>query len=119
MTDTPDSNISVPQETAAQYEVGYKKPPRANRFKKGRSGNPKGRPKGRDRIGDVIIDALEQPVRITSADGAKTMTKKEALIASLTNASLNRNKRACRQLLRLLAIAGNTKPTKPPSRGGG
>jgi Family of unknown function (DUF5681) len=28
-----------------QYEVGYGKPPQKNRFKKGMSGNPKGRPK--------------------------------------------------------------------------
>lgn len=28
------------------YEVGYKKPPKASRFLKGQSGNPKGRPKG-------------------------------------------------------------------------
>ena len=27
------------------YEVGYKKPPKAKRFQKGKSGNPSGRPK--------------------------------------------------------------------------
>ena len=27
------------------YEVGYKKPPKATRFKPGLSGNPKGRPR--------------------------------------------------------------------------
>ena len=29
----------------ADYEVGYKKPPRHTRFRRGRSGNPNGRPK--------------------------------------------------------------------------
>jgi hypothetical protein len=28
-----------------EYKIGYKRPPRATRFKKGRSGNPSGRPK--------------------------------------------------------------------------
>ena len=32
---------------AEKYEVGYGKPPSASRFKKGMSGNPKGRPPGR------------------------------------------------------------------------
>ena len=31
--------------TSAEYEVGYAKPPEAKRFRKGRSGNSKGRPK--------------------------------------------------------------------------
>ncbi|MFZ3585531.1 DUF5681 domain-containing protein, partial [Loktanella sp. DJP18] len=30
----------------AGYSVGYAKPPESSRFKKGKSGNPKGRPKG-------------------------------------------------------------------------
>ena len=29
----------------ADYDVGYKKPPKRSRFKKGESGNPRGRPK--------------------------------------------------------------------------
>jgi hypothetical protein len=121
MTDTLDSNNSAPPQTAVQahYEVGYKKPPRATRFKKGRSGNPKGRPKGRDRLGDVIIDALHEPVRINTADGPKTLSKIEAVIASLTNKTFSGDKRACRRLFKLCALAGNLKPTKQPDRGGG
>lgn len=31
---------------AEEFEVGYCKPPQANRFKPGKSGNPRGRPRG-------------------------------------------------------------------------
>jgi hypothetical protein len=31
---------------SGEYEVGYGKPPKHSRFKKGKSGNPQGRSKG-------------------------------------------------------------------------
>jgi hypothetical protein len=55
-----------------EYEVGYGKPPEQTRFKKGRSGNPKGRPKGsktkppdHDRLAAILLEEAyrEVPLR--------------------------------------------------------
>lgn len=41
-----------------EYEIGYKKPPKATRFQKGFSGNPKGRPK------NMNINAMKRALEI-------------------------------------------------------
>ncbi|MCY3732928.1 MAG: DUF5681 domain-containing protein, partial [Chloroflexi bacterium] len=49
-----------------KYDVGFGKPPKHSRFKKGKSGNPKGRPKGSRNFSMVVKETLEEPVRVTS-----------------------------------------------------
>jgi hypothetical protein len=41
----PSSNEPEPT-----YEVGYGKPPRANQFRKGRTGNPRGKRQGEENM---------------------------------------------------------------------
>jgi|GEM_PF-1237200 len=48
------------EENNDAYEVGYKKPPKKYRFKKGQSGNPGGRPKGAKRSEDLVIENLNR-----------------------------------------------------------
>ena len=59
-----------PQERAADYPVGYGKPPLASRFKRGTSGNAKGRPKGSKNLKTLIRDAMTASISIQ--EGAKT-----------------------------------------------
>jgi hypothetical protein len=65
------------------YEVGYRKPPRHTRFKKGQSGNPKGRPAGAKNLSTLLNEALNECVIVTENGGHRKITKREAIIKQL------------------------------------
>jgi len=50
------------------YEVGYKKPPKKGQFKKGKSGNPKGRPAGSKNKKTVFNDVLEREITLANGE---------------------------------------------------
>jgi Family of unknown function (DUF5681) len=52
----------MPPDNEADYEVGYGKPPRHTRFKKGQSGNPRGRPNGSKNLSTLLSETLSEPV---------------------------------------------------------
>jgi len=67
----------------SNHKVGYGKPPKGSQFKKGASGNPKGRPKGSKNFGILVENQFLKPVTVT-ANGRKTkMTMIEVIIARL------------------------------------
>jgi hypothetical protein len=70
------------------YDVGFGKPPKKSQFKKGQSGNPKGRPKHSKNVLTDIHEELDEMVNVT--EGCKTirMTKQRALVkATIAKAS--------------------------------
>lgn len=46
----------------ANDDVGFGKPPKHTQFKKGQSGNPRGRPKGSRNLNRFFADLLDEPV---------------------------------------------------------
>lgn len=77
---------------------GYGRPPAATRFKKGNSGNPKGRPKNRHRT--VPYDAvLGQMVTIREDGRERRVTAAEAFLLQLTQKGLAGDSAAARASL--------------------
>jgi hypothetical protein len=87
--------------TSNDYVVGYRKPPLHTRFKKGESGNVRGRPKGARNLAGVLERELNAPVTINENGQRKTITKFEAVIKQLVNQTLKPDLRALQQLLAL------------------
>ena len=84
---------------AGDYEVGFGKPPKATQFKKGQSGNPKGKPKGQKNFKTDLKEALAAKISVRVDGHEQKMTKQRAFIESLLNRSLQGNDRAGAHLL--------------------
>ena len=74
----------LPVKQGKNREVGYKKPPVGKRFKKGTSGNPKGRPKSGFALNEYITDLANVEIK-----NKKTML--EAVVAKVYKEALNGN----------------------------
>ena len=88
--------------------VGYMSPPEHTRFKKGKSGNPKGRPKKKDDIFTLLQRVLKRKVRVNGAD--QQMPIREALIRKLRELALSGDPRAINLQRRILDEAGANHP---------
>lgn len=65
------------------YEVGYGKPPKKHRFKKGKSGNVHGRPKGTKNFLTDLREELNEMITIREGGKTKRVSKQRAFIKSL------------------------------------
>jgi len=77
-----------------EEEVGYGKPPKAGMFKKGQSGNPKGRPKGVKNFQTELQDVLRSKVTVMVAGKPKSVSVVEAALMRLREKALNGDQRA-------------------------
>ncbi|MFY9731319.1 MAG: DUF5681 domain-containing protein [Candidatus Acidiferrales bacterium] len=85
-------------EDSSQYEVGFRKPPKNTRFRKGQSGNPQGRPKGSRNLASVLERTLRERVVINENGTRRVVTKLEAAVKQLVNKAASGDLAAMRQL---------------------
>jgi hypothetical protein len=87
------------QPNAIDGKIGYKHPPVKSQFRKGQSGNPRGRRKGQRNLTPVLIDVLRQTVKVKQGGNAQRMSKGEALIQILLSKAQNGDGRAIKAVL--------------------
>ena len=85
------------------YKIGYGKPPKATRFKRGKSGNPKGRPKGSLNLATDLTAELGEHITVREDGRPRKVSKQRALIKSLMAKALQGDVRATASLLALYA----------------
>jgi hypothetical protein len=87
------------------YEVGYAKPPQYTRFRKGQSGNPKGRPKGLQSFARLARQAFNEKIAIKENGERRIITKLQAALKQLANKAASGDAAAIREVLRQAVIA--------------
>ena len=99
------------------YEIGYGKPPRHTRFRKGQSGNPRGRPKGSRNFASELDEILNAPVPVTE-NGRKTqVSTRKAVLLRLREKALKGDPRAIKEVLGLIQGQEATKEAAQAERG--
>ncbi|HBK43057.1 MULTISPECIES: DUF5681 domain-containing protein [unclassified Polynucleobacter] len=101
------------------YLVGFKKPPTSGKFKKGRSGNPKGRPKGSKNFRTYLNIELKESINITENGEHKRVPKSQAAAKKYANMAVMGDPKMIPILLKLddIAESQNAQVTEaaPPS----
>lgn len=87
------------------YPVGYCKPPRHSRFRKGQSGNPKGRPKFSKGLNTIIREEMLARIPVRTRNGEKYIPRAQAMVLKLLELAGKGDMRALRMLLDLYAGA--------------
>lgn len=97
-----------------EYEVGFGKPPRHSRFKKGTSGNPKGRPKGSQHLATTFTQLADEKMWVNTPNGRKRMTRVEMGIAQLLNRCAKGDPKAMREVMHWKKVFGDVVPPLVP-----
>lgn len=84
---------------------GYRKPPRHSQFRKGESGNPRGRRKGTKNFDTILAEELGQTITVTERGKQRAVTKGRAVVKTLIAKALSGDQRATANLLKLFPNA--------------
>jgi hypothetical protein len=94
------------------FAGGYKHPPVNTRFKKGKSGNLKGRPKGSRKLPSLFDEILKETVRTRDGDKVRRISVADALVRLALNGVIKGEPGAINALTFLLEKTGRLDPSE-------
>lgn len=95
--------------------AGYRRPPRHTQFKKGQSGNPRGRPKSVTSFKSDLAAELREKLVLTENGKERRITKQRAFIKTLTAAAIRKDIRAVNALLACMRLFGVDEDAPAPT----
>jgi hypothetical protein len=104
---------------SAKYDVGFKKPPKHSKFKKGQSGNPKGRPKGSKSLKEVIDKAFWRLVQMKAGEIVSKVPALEASVNAIMAKAMHGDVKAFQCVVKLWDKAQELPSTSSTQHGGG
>jgi hypothetical protein len=97
--------VKKSHKTDTSYDVGYRKPPKVNQFRKGQTGNPRGRTPGGENLLAEFRRYVSRSVKMNDGGKIRTVTIAQAVIMKNINAAMN-NQLAMGNVFRLAEEAG-------------
>jgi hypothetical protein len=99
------------------YRVGYGKPPLHSQFRKGQSGNPRGRPKGsfgKGRANALALKEAYRPVTVKEGDRTLTLPAIQAVMRSQVALAAKGNGPAQRTVIQAIQAIESQIDVHPP-----
>jgi hypothetical protein len=87
-------------------DSGYGRPPKHSQFKKGQSGNPRGRPRHASSLKTDLDAELQEKLVLTENGKERKITKQRAFIKTLVSAAIKKDIRAVNALLACMRYFG-------------
>jgi hypothetical protein len=91
--------------SSKDYEIGYRRPPKATQWKKGQSPNPVGQSRRSVDVAETIDKLLLTPVKITVNGDSKRVAVLKVILEQLWNKAIAGDRRARAVFLRWLELA--------------
>lgn len=101
-----DDPSKTPDDAERANEVGYGRPPKHTRFKKGQSGNPKGRAARSRNVKTIVTQVLDEVVSIREGGRERKVTRFEALVRIVVSRAFKGDQKAFSALATMIRDIG-------------